>query len=252
MVVVWGGYSQALNFLFGWERWMDGGGREGEGKEVRERGRVAGEFDDCLCALFLFAGQKNRLEKELWGGGGGREGCRGVSLSGAGSQPVGQRVPALGERSWTSPRHRRAPRPAPRSHGGSAANLPGGAAIASPPETSLFFFFFFFLFFSKGVLFSFSSLSSSPSFFITIIILNFFRCGLEWGGENCIFQIRLRKGWGWGVYLGLRILSSASDNLEVFGESRGGREGEREKQASRLALDRFFSSRLGFHMLIRK
>lgn len=31
----------------------------------RERGRVAGEFDDCLCALFLFAGQKNRLEKEV-------------------------------------------------------------------------------------------------------------------------------------------------------------------------------------------
>lgn len=164
-----------------------------------------------------------------------------VSLSGAGSQLVGQWVPALGERSWTSPRHlraplRRAPRPAPRSHGGSTANLPGGAATASPPET-----FFFLLFFFKGVLFSFSSLSFSLSFFIAIIVFYLFLGGeyKEWGGENCIFQIRLRKGWGWGLYLGLRILSSASDNLEVFGESRGERERERSRQAGLHWIDFF-------------
>lgn len=76
-----------------------------------------------------------------------------VSLSGAGSQLVGQWVPALGERSWTSPRHLRAPlRRAPRSHGGSAANLPGGAAAPSQPET-----FFSSLIFQESAIFFFLS-----------------------------------------------------------------------------------------------
>lgn len=126
------------------------------GKEVRQRGRAAGEFGDCLCALFLFAGQKNRLEKEVWGGGGGREGWVRESLR--------SRIPAgwaAGPGTWraeldgpTSP-PRSAPHPALDS-----AQPRGSTALRTCPEQSLPARpeLFFPIFFSKGVLLAFSSL----------------------------------------------------------------------------------------------